>query len=88
MSKSHINFSQYLADDHIKLPRRHEDLLTEDIGPDLFRVGPESRSDSSSPSQAVPVFLPFPGNEKSRPTRQISPPRKTIKSLNISLSLS
>jgi len=66
---------KYLADDHLKLPRHREDL-TEDIGPDLFHLGPESRSDSSSPSQAVPVFLPFPGNEKSykRPTRQVSPP--------------
>jgi len=71
---------KYFADDHLRLPRQPEDLTRAEDS--LYRAGaradlfehsdPRTSSSSSSPSDAVPVFLPFPGNEKSykRPTRQ------------------
>jgi len=66
---------KYFEDDHLRLPRQPEDLttLSDDYGADLFQhSNPRSSSSSSSPSDAVPVFLPFPGNEKTykRPPRQ------------------
>jgi len=67
---------KYFDDDHLRLPRQPADLTTisDDslygAPDDLFHSNPRSRSSSSSPSDAVPVFLPFPGNEKNRPTRQ------------------
>ena len=72
--------SQYYATDHLRLPRQPQadDLagVGGDSDPygDLFERPDQTRqsSSSSSSSDAVPVFLPFPGNEKSykRPPRQ------------------
>jgi len=71
---------KYFDDDHLRLPRQPSDLtgLPEEelFGADLFqqdnRRSSSASSSSSSPSDAVPVFLPFPGNENgyNRPTRQ------------------
>jgi len=66
---------KYYDEDHLRLPRQPQELprLTGDLtySSDSFRQNPRS----SSPSEASPVFLPFPGNEKARPTRQaVRPP--------------
>ena len=72
-------FSQYHEADHLRLPRQPlaEDLARvgaadSDLYGDLFERPDQARQSSSSSSDAVPVFLPFPGNEKSykRPPRQ------------------
>ena len=70
--------SQYYDTDHLRLPRqpKADDLahVGGDSDPygDLFERPDQTRQSSSSSSDAVPVFLPFPGNEKSykRPPRQ------------------
>ena len=70
--------SQYHEADHLRLPRQPlaDDLarVGADSDPygDLWERPEQTRQSSSSSSDAVPVFLPFPGNEKSykRPPRQ------------------
>ena len=70
---------QYHDTDHLRLPRQPEDLARVEADSDLYgdlferpRQRDQTRQSSSSSSDAVPVFLPFPGNEKSykRPPRQ------------------
>jgi len=70
---------KYHDTDHLRLPRQPEDLARVEADSDLYgdlferpRQRDQTRQSSSSSSDAVPVFLPFPGNEKSykRPPRQ------------------
>lgn len=65
------------------MPRQPKDLptLTGDLtyGSDSYR---QQNPRSSSPSEAAPVFLPFPGNEKARPTRQANPPAAPVAALS------
>ena len=65
---------KYYEADHLRLPRQPQDLpsLTGDLtsGTPSYR---QQNPRSSSPSEASLTFLPFPGNEKARPTRQTSP---------------
>merc|ERR1711953_632689 len=63
---------KYYDEDHLRLPRRQpQDLptLTDDLtyGSQPYK---QQNPRSSSPSEASLTFLPFPGNEKARPTRQ------------------
>merc|ERR1711874_51014 len=62
---------KYYDDDHLRLPRQPKDLptLTDDLtyGSQPYK---QQNPRSSSPSEASLTFLPFPGNEKARPTRQ------------------
>ena len=77
---THICMSQYYATDHLRLPRQPQAADLAGVGGDsdsdpygdLFERPDQTRQSSSSSSDAVPVFLPFPGNEKSykRPPRQ------------------
>jgi len=74
---------KYYDEDHLRLPRQPKDLptLTGDLtyGSDSYR---QQNPRSSSPSEAAPVFLPFPGNEKARPTRQATPPAAPVAALS------
>merc|ERR1711902_248484 len=62
---------KYYEADHLRLPRQPQDLptLTDDLtyGSQPYK---QQNPRSSSPSEASLTFLPFPGNEKARPTRQ------------------
>jgi len=81
---------KYHEADHLRLPRQPlaDDLarVGADSDPygDLWERPEQTRQSSSSSSDAVPVFLPFPGNEKSykRPPRQAvqQAPTFTVKS--------
>ena len=72
---------QYYEADHLRLPRQPQDLpsltgdLTSGSGSPSYR---QQNPRSSSPSEASLTFLPFPGNEKARPTRQTSPGGKPV----------
>jgi len=69
---------QYFPDEHERFARQPEDFKDQDY-PDLPQ--------SSSPSDSVPVFLPFPGTEPNRKPRQSSTGTDTTKDLPSSMPL-
>ena len=58
---------QYYEEDHLRFPRQPEDLppLDEDYSYSTDQENPRR----SSPSDSVPIFLPFPGTEPNRRPR-------------------
>jgi len=61
---------KYFEEDHLRFPRQPEDLppLQDDFNYGDHQQNPQR----SSPSDAVPIFLPFPGTEPNRRVRQVS----------------
>lgn len=59
---------QYFEEDHLRFPRQPGDLppLDEDLTYNEDQENPQR----SSPSDSVPIFLPFPGTEPNRKPRQ------------------
>eukprot|EP00090_Calanus_glacialis_P041261 TRINITY_DN7261_c0_g1_i2.p1 TRINITY_DN7261_c0_g1~~TRINITY_DN7261_c0_g1_i2.p1 ORF type:complete len:318 (-),score=48.46 TRINITY_DN7261_c0_g1_i2:279-1232(-) len=59
---------QYFEEDHLRFPRQPGDLppLDEDLTYNEDQENPQR----SSPSDSVPIFLPFPGTEPNRRPRQ------------------
>ena len=62
------DFFKYFEEDHLRFPRQPGDLppLDEDLTYNEDQENPQR----SSPSDSVPIFLPFPGTEPNRRPRQ------------------
>lgn len=73
---------QYYEEDHLRFPRQPEDLppLDDDYSYNVDQENPQR----SSPSDSVPIFLPFPGTEPNRRPRSAP---KTISLSNSAFSM-